>query len=432
MNFTLGGFFSSAKVDIVGASQDHGIGVGTMQDRPHLTNITLKGFDGKTYQVTDPNGFMDVGRDGVNLANSTQKQFALFFGHNWDISSNLNFDWGVRFENSSAVGYNAPANPNPQRNDPTYGGRDGNPLTLYDNGGGTEGTHLAYNHSVSTFSFSGGLNYKLSEKQALYVRYSNGNKAPDINFYLGLNTPFAVQNTTPYAQKVVQLEGGYKLNTEKLQLFITPFLSVLSNVPNIQTFTNANGTNYSPTIQFAKYNTSGIELEGRVALSSSFAIRANAVFQNSKATVFKTWQSNANGPADDKLVDYSGNETDNNASAIFNINPIYSGKKLYASLNFSYMGARQANVANAFQMPAFSTLDLSLGYDFSKKFRLQANVNNLLDSYGVLGWSGPGGFPAALDRQGFTKEFVAANPKAIFATQGIMPRAYFLTATYKF
>lgn len=96
------------------------------------------------------------------------------------------------------------------------------------------------------------------------------------------------------------------------------------------------------------------------------------------------------------------------------------------------MGKRQANVLNAFQMPAFSTVDLSLGYDISAKFRLQANVNNVLNTYGVLGWTGPGGFPAALDRQGFTPEFIAANPNAIYSTQGNMPRAYFLTASYKF
>jgi iron complex outermembrane recepter protein len=96
------------------------------------------------------------------------------------------------------------------------------------------------------------------------------------------------------------------------------------------------------------------------------------------------------------------------------------------------MGARQANVLNAFELPAFSTLDFSTGYDFSKKLRLQGNINNLLNTYGVLGWTGPGGFPAALDRQGFSKEFVAANPNAIFSSQGNMPRAYFLTLSYKF
>jgi hypothetical protein len=49
-----------------------------------------------------------------------------------------------------------------------------------------------------------------------------------------------------------------------------------------------------------------------------------------------------------------------------------------------------------------------------------------------MGWQGPGGFPAALNRDGFSPEFIANNPNATFSTQGSMPRAYFLTATYKF
>lgn len=432
MNFTLGAFYSHVNLDVIGGGQDFGIGVGTMQDQPHLTDITLTGFDGKTYQITDPNGFMDVGRDGVNIQQATQSQFALFFGHDWKINSNLNFDWGLRYERSGVKGFNAPATPNPLRNDPTYGGRDGNPLTVYDNGGGSEGTHLNYDLGVNTFSFSGGLNYKLSSNKAVYIRYSNGNKAPDVNYYLALNTPFTIANAVPYAQKVSQLEGGFKMTNEKTKLFVTPFFSILSNVPDIQTFTNEAGTNYTPEIQFNKFKTAGVEIEFSHALTKSILINANAVIQQSKAASYKTWLANGNGAADDVLLDFSGNETDNNANVILNINPIYNGDKFFAGVNISYMGARQANVPNAFDLPAFTTVDLSAGYDLTKKMRIQGNLNNLFNVYGILGWTGPGGFPAALNRQGFTKEYIAANPNAIFATQGNMPRALFFTLTYKF
>ena len=52
--------------------------------------------------------------------------------------------------------------------------------------------------------------------------------------------------------------------------------------------------------------------------------------------------------------------------------------------------------------------------------------------YGVLGWAGPGGFPAALDRQAFTPAYVQANPNVVYATQGSQPRAYFLSGVYRF
>ncbi|HEU4903966.1 MAG TPA: carboxypeptidase-like regulatory domain-containing protein, partial [Flavisolibacter sp.] len=63
MTLNLGGFFANSKVARIGGQEDDGVGVGTLEDKPHLVDIKLKGlFDGKDYQITDPNGFMDVGR----------------------------------------------------------------------------------------------------------------------------------------------------------------------------------------------------------------------------------------------------------------------------------------------------------------------------------------------------------------------------------
>lgn len=427
MNFILGGFYGNSKVDRIGGPQDFGIALGTMQDQPHLVDISLAGFDGKTYEVTNPNGVQIPGSSGAYVASFRQKQASVFFGHDWKISDKLNFDWGIRYESLNVAGFNSVPVANAES-----AGLDNNPLTIYDNFGGKQGAPLKIDNTVKTVSFSGGLNYKLSDNQAVYVRYTNGKKSPDINFYLGQTSQFLIDNTKAYAQKVEQIEAGYKISTPKVKVFVTPFYSILSNVATAQTFTNTNGTNYNPLNQFNTFKTFGVELESNFVITDRFGVRAGATVQDSKATKYTTWIANANGPSDDVLLDLSGNETDNNAGLIFNISPSYNINKFYSSLNVSYMGARQANVQNAFKMPAFTTLDLTFGYDFSKKFGLQANVNNLLNTYGVMGWSGPGGFPAALDRQGFSKAYIDANPNAVYSTQGSMPRAFFLTASFKF
>ena len=54
------------------------------------------------------------------------------------------------------------------------------------------------------------------------------------------------------------------------------------------------------------------------------------------------------------------------------------------------------------------------------------------NTYGIMGWAAPGGFPASLDTQGFTKAMLEANKNAVYATLPIMPRAYFMTLSYKF
>lgn len=433
MSFTGGLFYANSTLDRM-ASTDIGTSFSQLTSpRPSLTDITLAGFDGKTYQVTNPSGI--IGGSGksaaVNIFTATQNQTALFFGHNWTINPKLNFDWGVRYETVKYDGTNQIASSVAS----TTGGTDGNPLTLYDNTyGQITATYKYANQKVNTLSYSAGANYKLSESQAIYARYSQGSKAPDLDMFISVNTQFAADNLNPLAQKIQQIELGYKMKSDKTSLFITPFYSLLSNVAQQTTGleTASLSSAYNTPILYNKYTTMGIEVEANQTFSKNFSVRAVATVQSAKATEFKTWQLNGNGKADDTIIDYSGNDTDNSANVIFRVSPTYTVGKWYSSLDFSYMGKRAANVANVFYLPAFTQSNLNLGYSVSTKLQLQANVNNLFNQDGVMGWSAPGGFPAALDRQGFTAAQLAANPTAVYSTLSLPPRAYFITATYKF
>jgi iron complex outermembrane recepter protein len=433
MSFNFGAFYANSKVDRVGGQEDSGVGVGTLQDQPHLVDISLKGLDGKTYQITDPNGFMDLGRGGITTSNATKSQLALFFGHSWALTPALNLDWGLRYENTNYAGSNIPVTRNENEYNPAWGGKDGNPLTVYDNGGGSVGTPLAFDKTIKTLSFSAGLNYKINDGAAVYARYSSGNKAPEIGQFFSATSQFLINSLNTEAQNIQQIEAALKIKKSKYSMNITPFYSLLSNVPNLQFgFQDSKGQTYNPTTQYGKFKTVGVELEGTYNFTNSFGVRAQATIQNSKAIEYKTWIASGVDISKDQLLDFSGNETDNNAQLMFGITPMYQKGKFNTQLNYYYLGARQANVPNAFKMPAFGQLDLSIGYDLNKSIRLQGNINNLTNVYGVLGWSGPGGFPAALNRQGFTKQFVADNQNAVYSTQGSMPRAYFLTISYKF
>jgi outer membrane receptor protein involved in Fe transport len=156
------------------------------------------------------------------------------------------------------------------------------------------------------------------------------------------------------------------------------------------------------------------------------------IAQRSKALNYQVYLAGANGPADDVLVDFSGNNTDNIAPLMLTITPTYSRDKFYASVTYQYMGARWANVANAFKLPAYSTFDLNLGYTVGKNLQLSASLNNVFNTYGILTWAAPGGFPAALDTQGFTSVMREANPNQVYSTLSVLPRALYFTAAYKF
>lgn len=434
MTFNVGGYYSNISQNTVGVNTGSGPGVATIQDRPHMIGITLASTDGKTYQVTNPQGFMKIDEGGQAEAYVSQATTALFFGHNWNITSKLNLDWGLRYENVINGGWNSIGVPINTADSRTFGGLDGNPLTLYDNFGGTSGTPVNYKYTAEYLNFSGGLNYKINENQALSARVSQGSKSPDVNTLYTLTSQFNVDNTpvSQLVQKVEQYELSYKLTNAKYKLFVTPFFSKLSNVANLAYFRNVDNTPYTPALQFATYETQGVEIEAEVALSKIFSIKASATLQNSVAKQYKAWVANANGPQDDVLLDFSGNKTGGVPPVMFNIAPRITLDKFYTTLSYNFLSERPANTANGWDMPGFNNFDLTAGYAVTKKLSLQFNVNNLLNQYGIMEWLAPGNFPTNTNRDAITKEYVAANPNSLYTSLRNMPRSFFLTASFKF
>jgi iron complex outermembrane receptor protein len=430
--FNIGGFFDNSSLYRVSGSM--GVSLNTIQNHPQTVGISVTNPGNVTYQVTNPNGIVNVGADqGYTIINSKQTQKAVYFAHTWEINDKLTFDWGARYENVRIHGTNnAPALVTS-----TTGGLDGNPLTLYDNSSAVLGSPFSYDKTLNYISYSGALNYKISDQTAMYFRYSNGKKAPGYSIYNDVSTAFGASSLDPKVQTIQQYEVGYKSKIENATFTITPFYSLLSDIPNSVTFTNdATGLLYNPPALYNNIRTFGIELESSIKLSNNFNIRGVITAQDAKATKYNAWihqTDNSHTTAGtDVMIDNSGNKAANVPNFMANITPEYTNNSFYANVTWSYMGARQANFANAFELPAFSQFNLAMGYDISSKLRVSANVNNVLNSYGVMGWVGPGSFPFNLNLEGITKADVAANPTAFHQAIAIPARAYFLTLAYKF
>lgn len=428
MSITAGAFYAGTKINYLNGVA--GVGLATIQDKPEFTGITLKNPDNSISHVTNSNGIFGVGGGGLTYNYATQKQLAVFFGHNWQITPALNLDWGIRYEAVAIKGNNKPAVASVS----TTGGPDGDPLTLFDNGNGITPITYYFDKTINTFSHSAGLNYKINNNFSLYGRYSQGKKAPDVDIYFNANTDFASKSLNPIAQKVQQAEFGIKTRKNNLNLFITPFYSLLSNVASVQSFTNADQTSYSPPFLYNKYRTIGIEMEGDYTWLKHFNTRAVLTVQKGKALDYNVWLARDLGAADDTIVSLSGNETDNLARTLLSVTQSYNSNKFFAQLTWSFMGKRQANVANAFLLPSFSQFNFSTGYDVSRKLNIGLVINNIFNTYGVMSWSRPGGFIEALDRQGFTKEMFnkAVSNNSAYSTTAIPARAYFVSATFKF
>ncbi|GAB2632171.1 hypothetical protein GCM10027035_28080 [Emticicia sediminis] len=430
MTFTGGLYYASTKATrftMIPAGQSFA----TIEDQPQTVAIRYTNLAGAKFDLTNTNGITNFGGSGVYENEATIKQTALFLGHNWDISEKLNLDWGIRAETFNIKSsFTTPKRVTPDS--PT--GADGNASTLFDNRLFTTNPTQSFDKTLSfkdVISYSVGLNYKVNDGFAVYGRYSQGRKTPDLSYFMDIANQQLTSGISVEAQDIKMAELGLKYRSKNLSLFATPFYTLASNIPNFQIFQNADATYYAPARVYQKIETKGLELEGNYAFNKNFSLRAVGILQTSVAKEFSVWLAKTNGPADDEKVTYDGGKNDNIGN-MFTVTPTYSNDKLTASINWQYMGKRWANVGNAFQLPAFSSFDLNASYKITNKIQANLSVNNILNTYGIMGWAAPGGFPAALDTQGFTKSMLEANPNAVYATLPIMPRAYFLTLSYKF
>ncbi|MGC4072857.1 MAG: TonB-dependent receptor [Nibricoccus sp.] len=431
--FTVGSFFAYS--DAYNFNTTAGRSVSPVLDNPTPMDVTLitpvsGPFGGQTLQITNPYGFSAEG-SAYTLNEATQKQTSAFFGHNWEINKSLTLDWGFRYEYLEVSGLNNTGTANSSLST-TNGGADGNPLTIYDGRVSTRNaTNWVYDRNLDTLSWSAALNYTINPNNSVYARYTNGEKAPDLSFFVGLTNTFAIRNYATIPQKVEQWEVGYKVRGGNFNAVITPFYSKLGDIINTPIIgTNTDNTTYSLQPLYSSVETYGVEVEGNYSFTQHISLRAVATWQQAEATKWQFWNLGSNGPADDFIVDIGGQKADNNPDWIVNLTPQYQRGKFTGNISWKYMGARPANIANMFTLPAYDQTDLFLNWAFNDRFSISLNVNNVFDGDGVLNWAGYGDASSQFNRQNFTTR--PTDPNTTFLIVPIPPRSYFLSATYKF
>ncbi|MEI6945602.1 TonB-dependent receptor [Paraflavisolibacter sp. H34] len=432
MTFTAGSFMAHSRVK--SSNTLPVIGVGTVQHRPRLLDLTLTDSSGRVLQVTNADGYTHLG--GLlefHLLEAVQYDRAVFFEHSWQLGRKVKADWACRYEHIRVKGSNVVGVPNPGYTDPSFGGLDGNAATLYDNQYFVRGNTFAYDKSLGTFSYSVGASYKMSDDMAVYGRFAHGQKSPDLTYYFSYDNAFKLENDRPRAQQTTQAEIGFTARGKNSRVWIIPFYSLLSNVLfNLASFPDSAGRLYYPPPQYNSIRSLGVECEAEYRFLRTLQVRATVTVQTAKSLSWKNWVAHGPGRWDDELQDFSGNRADNNPGLMLNLTPAYNGDRLYGFFSWKYMGSRPGNIAQAIMLPGFSQFDLGTGWNLNRQCTLSLNINNLLNSEGVMSWAPPGGYPGATDRQGFTREKRNANPDAPFGVICIQPRAYFLTFSCTF
>ena len=429
-HIALGGYLALSKLQL--HQGGGGIGFSTLSSQPQMLTATFTDTSGKVYQLTDSAGFEALGTVGGNDYHGTQQEYATFFGDTWKVTPQLTLDAGGRWE---SINYNV-FNQTFTSNSSTTGGADGNPLTLYDNYVQKVGPVYNTRRDYQMFNYSLSAAYEVSSHFNAYLRYTNGKKAPDFGSIVAINTPAQIATVFPKPQKIEQLEMGLKYAEGGINLQLFPFYSKLSNVTTPQTFTYTSGPQtgqfYSPPPVAGEIETYGVEMALNARITPTLSSRVNLTLQHPKSRNFGSWTQGPKGDGtDDTVTLIAPGDADNNPKIILRGGLDWTplrGVTLFGEVN--HLGKRAANEANAFYLPAFTTLDVGASWTVNEQLKLQFNMVNVTNALGVMSWSRSDSLLSSIDRQGLAKG--AYDPKALYPIVGIQPRAAFVTANVKF
>ncbi|GAA4234528.1 TonB-dependent receptor [Postechiella marina] len=399
----------------------------TYEPNPRLLDVTLENPNQPVLALSDENGVSNYG--GLFFVNSRAKisQVATFLNDRWKVANKLHLDLGLRYETINHKGSKDRYAPFSQD-----GGLDGDATTAYDNSVSTptgERDHFNYNYNY--LSYSAGVNYKINDNTALFSRFSKGNKAPELNYYFNNFDNVAI-NKKGEIQKILQAELGVKLDSKNASFTGTAFWSQLKDIgiANFEFDGDNNSIFYTP-IQFNSSRTIGFEWESVFSPVDYLNFRFNGVIQDPKAKDWKIYDAAGSvDTTDDTITDYSGNTLPFNPKLMFNLSTEFEKDKFSAFLKWQYMGKRQGNVANGFELDAYSIFNLGTGYKINKNLSANILVTNLFNSEGLANFFGANSFGA--NANGATPEFVATNPDASFVVFPVLRRRALLSINYSF
>lgn len=422
LNFGLAGGFSNTSTFTQGS-----FGFVTYEPNPRMLRVTLENPGQPVLDLSDENGVSNYG--GLFYINSRAKvsQIAAFVNDRWKIAEKFHLDMGLRYETINHNGSNdrfAPFSGD--------GGVDGDPTTAYDNGVLTPtGERDEFDFNYGYLSHSIGLNYKFQEDAALFARFSGGNKAPELDYYFN-NFSNVPVNQKGEVQKVNQLEIGLKRNLPSFSFTTTAFWSQLRNigVGNFEFDGDTNTVFYTP-IQFNSSRTIGLEWESAYLLTKNFTLSFNGTLQDGKAVDWTIYDAAGSvATDDDSIQDFSGNKLPFNPNVMFNLGAEYQNNKLDAFLRWQFMGEREGNIGNAFQLASYSIFNTGLGYSINKNLSVNVVVTNLFNSEGLANFFGANSFGA--NANGVTADFIQNNPDASFVVVPVLPRGSLLKLSYTF
>jgi len=316
----------------------------------------------------------------------------------WQPISPLVLDFGLRWEHLSLQ--------STASTDALYSLPDSNFSAVYSSG------HSFYeSDNYDEFAWSIGGNYQLSTHSALFFHLSHGFEMPKlINFgnEIGWGD---YQDSIPAGAgfgKPVELtfaEGGLRIADKNWHITATLFETRFNPLP----FTVFRGIYDSQQNIFIDTQTRGLEFEFNANITERLSINGLGVWQ-------KALLSGIPNGASESI--YNGNQITRTPELQLRISPRYHLDDMTLFLTYAYVGQRYSDIANNFELPAYSVLDLGVTYQLSKNITLTLQGKNVTNSIGLT--------------EGNPRNAIAHSDSTNFYARAIFGRSILVSTEVKF
>ncbi|WP_028377445.1 TonB-dependent receptor [Leeuwenhoekiella sp. MAR_2009_132] len=216
------------------------------------------------------------------------------------------------------------------------------------------------NYDYDYVSYSVGANLLLTDRQAVFGRYSRGASAKaDRILFSGLN--YLDGDAINGLDFINQAELGYKNNFEKGALYVTAFYA--------KTIEEGGFEATSQTIIENDYRSLGLEIEGSYSFED-FSLRGALTYTNAKID----------------SGDNEGNKPRRQPDFIFNVIPTYDfGAAKQNSVGLSFVGQTKAYAqdSNELILPGFVMVNSFVKVGITESLSANISANNIFDSLGI-------------------------------------------------
>jgi outer membrane receptor protein involved in Fe transport len=410
----------------------------------------MPGPNGSFIGLTPPDGFAGYNAGFWNLTNRTTIG-SLYLGDSWTASDRLSIELGVRVDHNGSNGRNErPVVPGQVVNGQVVGQEipvGYAPFTPTPaqsrNGMFGSGIYRTWDYTFDTWSASGGANFRLTDRSAIYGRLSRGTRMPtpqQWTFQTTDGSQVTGETKKGDVETTMQGEIGLKTSSEHWSLLLTGFYGTSKGMLVTLDRGQPNGGFAFLPIS-SDTRTVGAEVEGVVSPLAGLQLRAVATVQDPRFTRFRyDFFVPGTGPmSGPQTRDYSGNRLNDVASFLGDVGGSYTWRSAELFADYRYNGNRPANRPNTVTIPGFGELNGGVAYRF-KRASARLQVLNLLDEQAIQQMAQRTGEDILrVNDDGTAVSLVTSGTAAGTTTTspyttglGIMPRTLHLSLAYDF